>query len=181
MSTTEAGGAGGLSAPLLPVPGNSPPEDILLKAKIRPAVVADLPACAAIINDYIDATDWLPRVLSREAIAAMFDADLLARRRVLVAEVDGAVAGYLSLAPEGVVPGLYLAPAARRQGVGRALLAKARQLSPGGIELTVFEPNMAARAFYAREGFHEMVGRREVSAEEGVVTLRLRWAGDADG
>lgn len=179
MSMTEASGAGGLSAPRLPVPGKTPPEDISIKTKIRAAVAADLPACAAIINDYIDATDWLPRVQPAAAIRAMFGPELLERRQVLVADQGGAVVGYLSLAPDGVVPGFYLAPAARGRGIGQALLAAAKRLAPAGLELTVFEPNLVARRFYAAAGFHEMPGRRVEATEEGVPTLRLRWEGAA--
>ena len=144
---------------------------------VRPAREADLPACAGIINDYIDTADWLPRLKSRDEIAAVFAPDILALRTILVAEVAGQVAGYLSLGGGGHVAALYLAPEARRQGVGRALMAEAKALNPGGLTLTVFEPNLGARAFYAREGFAEVPERRDDSTEEGVPALWLRWPG----
>ena len=40
-------------------------------AVIRAARPADLPACAAIINAYIDATDWLPRARPAEEKASI--------------------------------------------------------------------------------------------------------------
>jgi GNAT superfamily N-acetyltransferase len=144
---------------------------------VREATVADLPGCAAVANAWIDATPWLPRVHSHDAIEAMFEPSLLDRRTIFVAETDGAVAGYLSLSPEGLVAALYLAPDARGQGVGKALMDRAKACHPNGLELTVFEPNVDARRFYAREGFESLPDGRETDTEEGVPTLRLRWKG----
>lgn len=148
---------------------------------IREAGVADLPACAAIVNDYLDEVAWLPRVKSREEIAALFTPKALANRTIFLAVADAdpgeKVEGYLSLAPEGFVAAIYLTPAARRQGAGAALMAAAKARHPGGLELSVFEPNRAAQRFYAREGFVEVPGGRDDATEEGVPTLRLRWNG----
>ena len=144
-------------------------------ALIRPATADDLPACAAIINGYIDATDWLPRTISREEIADAFSPGLLTKRRVLVAEDGGQVVGYLTMGDDGVVPAIYLAPQARGQGIGTALIDHAKEVSPGHIELTVFEPNRRAQRFYLREGFVPVPGGRDQDTPEGVPTLRLRW------
>lgn len=144
---------------------------------VRAAAVADLPACAAIVNDVIDETDWLPRIRTRAEIAALFDAGLLARRTVLVAEDAGRVGGYLSMSPEGLIPALYLVPGLRGQGVGRQLLDEAKALRPAGLTLTVFEPNHAARRFYEREGFAEDPAGRDDTAQEGVPILLYRWGG----
>ena len=51
---------------------------------------------------------------------------------------------------------LYVQPAHQRRGVGAALLARARAVSPGGLSLWCFVRNRPARAFYAREGFIEV-------------------------
>lgn len=143
-------------------------------AVIRTAVVADLAACATIINDYIDATDWLPRIHSRAQLAAFFTPELLARRTVLVAELDGDVVGYMTMSADGMVPALYLSPPARGQGIGTMLLDRAKAVSPAKVELTVFEPNLAARRFYEREGFVEVPEARKVE-EEGIPILLMRW------
>lgn len=143
-------------------------------AVIRPATAADLAACAAIINDYIDATEWLPRIHSPEQLAAMFTPELIARRTVLVAETEDGVVGYLTMSTGGQVPALYLSPQARGRGIGTAMLERAKALCPGGLTLTVFEPNHAARRFYEREGFVEVPGARRVE-DEGVPILLLAW------
>jgi putative acetyltransferase len=143
-------------------------------AVIRLATAHDLPACAAIINDYIDATDWLPRIHTREELAGFFTPGLLGRRTVLVAEIDGRVVGYMTMSAEGLVPALYLSPPARGRGIGAAMLERAKALSPGKVELTVFEPNLQARHFYEREGFQEVPAERKVG-EEGLPVLLMRW------
>jgi ribosomal protein S18 acetylase RimI-like enzyme len=85
---------------------------------------------------------------------------------VLVAVIDGAVAGYVKLAR--AVPlesnrhvleirGLAVDPAQHRRGVGRLLLAAAaREASARGarrLTLRVLGPNNAARALYESCGF----------------------------
>lgn len=147
------------------------------EAQVREATVADLPGCAAVANAWIDATPWLPRVQSHDEIAAMFEPGLLERRRVFVARDGGDVLGYLSLAEDGFVAALYLAPDARGRGIGKQLMDCAKAHHPEGLELTVFEPNVDARRFYAREGFVPVPGGRDAETEEGVPTLRLRWNG----
>ena len=149
------------------------PEDIFAQKKdVRMATLADLPACAAIINDYIDATDWLPRSAPREEIAAVFSGQLLERRRVFVADEGMGVVGYASFDEEaGVLPVLYLAPAARGRGLGKALLDAIKAL--GAFDLTVWEANPAARRFYEREGLC-LTG--EGVDDDGLSVWRMRWA-----
>jgi putative acetyltransferase len=148
--------------------------------RIREATAADLPACAAIINDYIDEMEgWLPRTKTRAEISALFASDILTRRVILFAEDMSGPVGYLSLAPEGFVAAIYLVPRARGQGVGLALLNEAKRRHPAGLELTVYEPNRDAQRFYAREGFVEVPDKRDDDTEKGVPTLWLRWNGGA--
>ncbi|MEQ8482420.1 MAG: GNAT family N-acetyltransferase [Hoeflea sp.] len=147
---------------------------------VRLATPSDLPACAAIINDYIDATPWLPRTVSREELEGIFTPDLLESRVVLVAENDNAIAGYASLDKEaGFLHALYLRPESRRQGVGKALLNATKAARPGGFDLTVFELNANACRFYVREGLIEVPEGRKTDTEEGIPTLLMRWTGEA--
>ena len=145
---------------------------------IRLATAADLPACARLINDYIDATDWLPRVKSRAEIAGFFTRELLEKRSVLVVDAGSEIAAYVSVA-DGWLYAIYIAPAFRGMGLGKMLLDDLKQRYPEQLELTVFEPNVAARRFYEREGFVEAPEGRDDKTEEGVPTLLMRWRGDA--
>lgn len=153
-------GGGGLGALSVPV--------------IRPATVDDLRACATIINDYIDATEWLPRVKSREEIAGFFTPELLQKRTVLVADAGGEIAAYVSIA-DGWLYAIYVAPGHRGAGLGRLLLDHLKQRFPEKLELTVFEPNADARRFYEREGFHEVPEGRVDNTDEGIPVLLMRW------
>ena len=91
----------------------------------------------------------------------------------LVALVDGALAGGLRAriarpaADPQVVPGLrcsveelVVAPAVRRRGVGRALMAAveawARRQGAASVVLTVWAGNRAAAAFYEALGYGEL-------------------------
>lgn len=142
----------------------------------------DLKACADIVNDYVDDTDWLPRVHSRDAVEIFFQRGFDAGREMWLAERDGRIVGYLSAEPKDppaypYVHALYLRPEARRAGIGKALLDKAKALFPGGFELSRFEPNTDARRFYEREGLMEIRELRNDETEEGVSELRMRWQG----
>ena len=144
---------------------------------IRPATPDDFDACAKIINDYVDATDWLPRVHSREATRGFFNEDLLATRTVLVAEDEGEVVAYMSFSPEGFVYAIYLDPRARGRGIGKALIDIVKARNPQRVELTVFEKNVSALRFYEREGFREAPEGRSTDRPEGIPTLLMRWRG----
>lgn len=159
---------------------NNAARPALTRPLIRPAQAPDLPSCATIINDYIDATSWLPRTVDRKALEAMFVPALLDRRTIFVAENDGDILGYLSMDEEaGFIHALYVRPAARGEGLGKALLDAAKQARPRGFELTVFEPNTDALRFYAREGLVEVPDGRDDHTDEGVPTLLMRWQGAA--
>ncbi|AKH99296.1 sortase-like acyltransferase [Hoeflea sp. IMCC20628] len=146
---------------------------------VRRATAADLPVCASIINDYLDAgASWLPRVIDRQAIEDMFGADLLDRRTIFVAEDGGEIAGYLSMDQDGrFIHAIYLRPQARCSGLGKALLDAAKSARPQGFELTVFELNSDALRFYKREALVEIPEGRNDDTPEGVATLLMRWPG----
>jgi ribosomal protein S18 acetylase RimI-like enzyme len=125
---------------------------------IRPARVDDDAALRA-----LDAETWSPRVTPGPPPApdAAFDTE-----GALVIEMDGAVAGYVSLRPATplesnrhviYVRGLAVTPAFQGRGVGRALVeaaaAAARQGGARRLTLRVLSTNDAARALYESCGF----------------------------
>lgn len=105
----------------------------------------------------------------------------------LVAEYDGTLAGFTSLAvpardPDlhaatGEIRTLYVDPERWRRGIGRALLdAAAAELRDDGCDLAVLwvhESNAAGRAFYAAAGF-EPDGARKPDPFAGLPEVRLR-------
>ena len=144
--------------------------------EIRRANVNDLPACADIINNYIDKTNWLPRLISPAELNSVFSPELLSNRFLAVAAREDGICGYLSLDENtNKIGGLYVAPDYQCIGIGKALLDAAKIQSSTTLNLTVFEPNIHAKRFYEREGFVEVPEERDDDTEEGVPTLMMLW------
>jgi len=115
----------------------------------------------------LDRATWSPAVAPVPLWGE--DVDFFAREPpedVLVAEVDGGVAGYVKLRRPTDLPsnrhvrqvnGLAVDPAAQRRGVGRALLVavveEARRRGARRLTLHVLATNTGARALYAACGF----------------------------
>lgn len=110
--------------------------------RIHDAARVDELRGAGLLDAYLDLADTYEN-------EGLFDAE------VWVAEVDGAVAGFLagSVGPEGgEITWIYVDPALHRRGVGRALVEQFLARSGGPVELEVLEGN-AARGFYEALGF----------------------------
>lgn len=124
--------------------------------RIAPATTpAALVACAAILGNRVAETRWMPKPNSRAA-----DRGFVGRLRatadffVAQAQAPGGIAG--SVAVEGqAVPALYVAGPAQWQGVGAALLGRARQ-GRARLGLRTFQADLGARRFYRRHGFREL-------------------------
>jgi GNAT superfamily N-acetyltransferase len=137
-----------------------------------------MPACAAILIDWIDATTWMPRVHAADDVDRHYREHVYTWCEVTVAERAGAVCGFLALGPHGRVHSLYLDAGARGRGLGAALVAAAKAARPEGLNLWTFLANEPARRFYARQGFVE-VRRTDGDNEEGLPDILLAWAGGA--
>ena len=136
----------------------------------RRAVPGDAGRCAAILNDWIDARDWMPRVHSHAEVEAFYRDFVFARREVWV--IGEPVAGFMALDREAdVVTALYVATPGR--GLGRTLLEQAKA-GREALELWTFVANEGARRFYAREGFAE-IRQTPGDNEEGLPDVLLRW------
>jgi ribosomal protein S18 acetylase RimI-like enzyme len=109
----------------------------------------------------LDRATWSPSVTPGSLSDAPFDTE-----GVIVAEVEGEVAGYVALGhPTGLasnrhvlsVRGLAVAPGFQGRGLGRALLrgavAEARRRGARRLTLRVLGSNSAARALYESSGF----------------------------
>lgn len=147
---------------------------------IRPAEAADY-AALVLIADEVHALHaaahpaiFRPVGEGSSLPRGYFD-DLLAgdASTILVAELDGAIAGFAIvevfdappfevLKPRRTVfiPSMAVTASRRRQGIGSALLDAAvtwgRERGGTGLELTVWEWNTAAQAFYERQGLLPM-------------------------
>jgi GNAT superfamily N-acetyltransferase len=143
---------------------------------IRAAVAEDAATLVSLVHQFEkEEGKSTARLTVSDVLAQGFGAR--PRFRALMAERAGQAVGYAMFYPsydsEYAAKGFYLqdlfvASGARRQGVGRALMAAVSRacLADGGCYLfwNALETNRAARAFYRRIG-----GR-----EEPVVTLSLQ-------
>jgi ribosomal-protein-alanine acetyltransferase len=123
--------------------------------RIRSAVVTDVLAVAAFEKAMFGLDAWTTPGVTDE-----LDPE---RRRALVAETDAAFLGYAVAAVAGDTADLHriaVAPAARRQGVARALLTELREVcrADGATRmlLEVSAANEGALAFYAAQGWVDL-------------------------
>lgn len=144
---------------------------------LRPGAPADAPACAALVNAWIDETPWFPRLHTPEDVVRYYCETVFAKNEIHVADTrpGAGIAGFLCLTPCAHVSALYVAAPHRRRGIGRALLDRAKARRPDGIALWAMQANLGARRFYARERFHE-IRRTEGDNEEGLPDILLAWS-----
>ncbi|MFN3144736.1 MAG: GNAT family N-acetyltransferase [Paracoccaceae bacterium] len=135
----------------------------------RRALPDDVPAIAGVINGWIDATDWLPRVHSAAEIEG-FIRTAFDLREIWV--VGDPVEGYVSVDPETARVGALFC---RRTGagLGKALLDAAKA-GRDRLVLHTHDPNQAARRFYAREGFVE-TGTHVPEPPDTVLEIVMEW------
>lgn len=122
-----------------------------------------LPSGESIVDDYV-----------RE----MFLRCKQAAGRILVAEVDGTVAGFVTILTKvssgeigdgeieyGLISDLVVGPAYRRQGLGQALLtageAFARSRNVNWLRIAVLEKNRTAMDLYTANGFSVLFSELE--------------------
>lgn len=147
-------------------------------ATVREAGPADAAAIARvhIVSREVTMPYLPPRKRTDAEVEWWVEHVVLAEAAVWVAERAGTVVGYAAVEGD-VLDALYLLPDARRQGVGTLLLERARQHSPSGLTLFVFQRNTGARAFYERHGFTVVDtndGSRNMEKEPD---MSMRWDG----
>jgi GNAT superfamily N-acetyltransferase len=133
---------------------------------IRPATEADLGALVRLLGVLFSIeSDFRPDARrQRRGLRAMLSEP--ERRRVLVAERDGAVVGMVTLqllvstaegGPSGLLEDMVVDAAARGEGVGRRLLRAAerwgRAMGATRFQLLADSENTPALAFYGRMGW----------------------------
>lgn len=83
---------------------------------------------------------------------AYFRNVIVLETQMWVYERDGVPLGFIAIQGE-LIDRLYVHPAYHRQGIGQALLMKARELLPEHIWLYTHVANKMARAFYEKNDF----------------------------
>ena len=90
-----------------------------------------------------------------------------------VYELDGVVVGFIALIGNEV-GAIFVDPKFHGQGIGRALMDKARSIREV-LELDVFKDNRVGRKFYEKYGFRQV--DEHVHEDTGFIQLRLRFNG----
>jgi [ribosomal protein S18]-alanine N-acetyltransferase len=102
---------------------------------------------------------------------------------VLVADLDGAVVGFIVLRNRGSRPWtgidfIGVVPHASRRGIGQQLLDAAGFVSPRPVlRLFVHRSNTAARALYARSGFSHTNTRKRGYENGEDALVHMKWVG----
>jgi GNAT superfamily N-acetyltransferase len=114
-------------------------------------------------------------VHSDDDVCRWFAEEVLPSQEVWVAEADECIVGVV-VVDAGWVTQLYVDPSHQRQGLGSALLERAMERSPEGLDLWTFETNVSSHRFYERHGFVlvELTDGRD--NEEQEPDRRYRWS-----
>jgi GNAT superfamily N-acetyltransferase len=150
------------------------PDILIVPASNRDhAQIADL-----YVASRADALPYLHRVRDDEQDRAWIRDVVLRRGQILVAKRGEQVIGFLALDGEDLDQ-LYLLPGSYRQGIGSALLAKAKETSPQRLHIYTFQVNARARAFYEAHGFRAVRFGDGSLNEEREPDVLSEWRGEA--
>jgi putative acetyltransferase len=80
--------------------------------------------------------------------------ELVPAARIVLAEIDGALAGFVTVDPKTMyLDQIVVAPEYWGSGLALALLDEAKRISPHGLDLLVNKDNFRAIRFYEKHGF----------------------------
>jgi putative acetyltransferase len=106
--------------------------------------------------------------------------ELVASADIVVAHAGPDMIGFVTVDPRtSYLDQIVVAPEHWASGVGTALIAVAKELSPAGLELDVNTDNARALRFYDKQGFS--ISGASVNPISGKPVHRMRWAGSRSG
>jgi len=135
--------------------------------RVRPVKRADIPQISRLYYETVhrvNAQDYDPAQIQAWAPRVYPDAfwqRRCRRYRVFVAEDNGAVVGFVELAPEGEIDCFYVHHAQQHRGIGAALMARVeREARSRGSAHLLADVSITAEAFFRRMGFRAV--RRQI-------------------
>lgn len=145
---------------------------------LRPAAAADVAEVAEVfLASRRDALPYLPAIHTDEETRRWFAEVLFPQGGMWIAVAGNSIAGFAVLAgrDRDRLDHLYVRPGWYGRGIGSALLAKAKDLSPGRLRLFTFQRNARARAFYEARGFTVVDTNDGSRNEEGEPDILYEW------
>jgi GNAT superfamily N-acetyltransferase len=144
----------------------------MAEVTLRAAGTADAPAITEVFLGARRGMTYLPH-LHTDDETARFIFDLVRQAQVQVAVRDGAIVGFAAVRASWLEH-LNVHPRAQNAGIGSRLIQWAKQTSPTGLDLWVFQRNTRARALYAAHGWR-VVLQTDGDNEEGQPDVRMQW------
>jgi len=93
---------------------------------------------------------------------------------IMVAEADDMVVGFVTVDPTSFdLDQIVVAPEVQGKGVASALIAEAKRISPGGLDLHVNTDNVRAIRFYEKEGF--FISGEALNWRSGAPVHKMSW------
>jgi len=100
--------------------------------------------------------------------------ELLPNAEIVIAKSDGDIIGFVTVDPRTLyLDQIVVAPQYWGSGVGAALVAAAKRISPSGLDLDVNIDNARAIRFYEKQGFS--IGGAGVNPISGKPVYRMSW------
>jgi len=142
--------------------------------QLRRAGAADGDAIAAVLTAARAEQAFIPPLHTGDDDRRFVSTVMLPSNEVWVVAEGGVVVGFAAFSHD-LLGYLYVAPAAQRRGIGRALLDHVKKRRPDGFTLWTHQPNAQARAFYEREGLSAVEFTDGATNEEKVPDVRYEW------
>ncbi|MBC2655033.1 GNAT family N-acetyltransferase [Pseudomonas sp. MSSRFD41] len=145
-----------------------------MQCQVREAAAADAPRISQVILAALltsNARDYPASVIERvrHGFTAAGVLQLMQRRRMFVAWVDGVLVGTASL-DANVVRTLFVEPSWHKRGVGRQLMTVLQQAArEAGAQSLIVPASITAEGFYARLGFRTV--REQFDGEERTLVM----------
>jgi len=99
--------------------------------------------------------------------------ELVPAAKIMIAEHNGALAGFVTVDATGYLDQIVVAPEAWGSRVAVALIDAAKEIAPDGLELLVNQDNARAIRFYQKHGF--AITGAETNPRSGAPLHRMRW------
>ena len=139
---------------------------------LRAGAPLDASRAGAILSAFAEDTPWMPRLHSRAEDISFAD-DLISRGWVIVAGRAQQVEAFAACDGQ-TLQALYVAEAARGQGLGSALLLQVLK-GLDSLSLWTFQATVAAQAFYEARGFRSVERSDGARNDEKLPDIRYLW------